>query len=132
MKRKRTEYKEKNYGGISSFIKGLIVSFILTFACIIIFAFIIKLAGLSDSVISPVNLGIKALSVFIGSYIFAKKSNKGLIKGITFAIFYTLLAFVLFSVLAGGFNVSFGLLLDVLFTSAVGGVAGILGVNTKK
>ena len=132
MNKKSKYYVEKNYGGIAAFVKGLIVAFIITFSCIILFAFIIKLACLNDSIISPINLVIKALSVFVGSFVFVKKSNRGLIKGVLFATVYTLVAFIIFSILVGSFNFSFGLVLDLLFTSAVGGFAGIIGVNTKR
>ena len=121
----------ENFGGVSRFIKGLIVSFIITFACIILFAFLIKWFDFSDKIISPVNLGIKALSVGFGTLIFARKSSKGILKGVLFALIYTLIAFLLFSALAGVFNFSFGLVLDLLFTALVGAIFGIFGVNIK-
>ncbi|MBQ9790882.1 MAG: TIGR04086 family membrane protein [Clostridia bacterium] len=123
---------EKTYGGLAAFTKGLIVAFIITFACIIAFALVIKMAGLPDSVITPVNLGIKALSVGIGSLMFSKRSSRGFLKGVLFATVYTTLAFVIFSVLAGEFCITVGLALDFAFTAIVGAIFGIVGVNTKK
>ena len=132
MAKYKTEYSDKKYGDAAAFLKGLIVSFIITFACVILFAFIIKWTDLSNSYISPINLGIKALSVGIGTLIFSRKSTRGIIKGFVFASFYTAVAFVLFSLLAGNFNFGVGLILDMLFTGIVGSIFGIIGVNTKK
>lgn len=122
----------KTYGGAASFIKGIIVSFIITFSLIIIFAFTIKWLTLNDSIISPVNLVIKGISIAIGSLIFTRKSTKGFLKGAIFGIIYTIIAFVLFSLLAGSISFNLGLLLDILFSVVIGSTMGIVGVNTKK
>ena len=129
----KTERKEKTAGGIFVLkcIKALMVSLIITFACIIIFAFIIKWANLPDSVISPVNLAIKGISVFSGALILTKRSTKGIFKGFLFAIIYTLVAFTIFSSLAGEFVLGLGLISDFAFAGVVGAIAGILGANLK-
>lgn len=132
MANSKSNVKDKKYGGIANFIKGLIVSFIITFACILIFAFVIKWFNLGDNTISPVNLGIKTISVAIGSFIFAKKSNNGLLKGAMFGFVYTFVAFVLFSLLAGTFSLNMGLVLDILCNMIIGAIMGIIGVNQKK
>ncbi len=114
------------------FIKGLIVSLIITFAAIIIFALIIKWANLSDSVITPVNLVIKAIAIAFGTIIFAKSGTGGLKKGLIFAVSYITLAFVVFSALSGAFSIGISLLLDYVFGAVVGAVVGIIKVNRKK
>ena len=125
-------YKEKNYGGVSGLIKGIIVSFIITFSSIILFAFLIKWFNFSDNIISPVNLAIKGISIVVGAYIFTRKGNKGIIKGGLFGLLYISIAFILFSLLAGTFNLNIGFVLDLLFGLIVGAVIGIIGANTKK
>ena len=122
----------KTYGGVASFVKGLIVSFIITFVGIIFFAFAIKWFELSDSVISPVNLVIKGVSIGLGTFIFVRKSRLGLLKGVLFSLTYTIVAFVLFSLLAGSFAFSVSLVIDLLFAMLVGAVFGIICVSTKK
>lgn len=122
----------KSYGGFASFTKGIIISFIITFSLIIIFAFSIKWLTLSDAIISPVNLVIKGLSIAVGSLIFTRKSTKGFLKGALFGIIYTIVAFVIFSLLAGEIAFNIGLLLDILFSVIIGSTMGIIGVNTKK
>ena len=130
----KTESKTVSVGGkiIFGYIKALMLSLIITFASIILFAFIIKWANLSDEIISPVNLVIKAISVFVGAFVFTRGQTKGIFKGFLFAVLYTLIAFVVFSSLAGGFVIGLGLIADLAFTGTVGAVAGILGVNLKR
>ena len=66
----KTQTKTKSEGLVKvlKYIKSLFVSLIITFGLIILFAFIIKWVDLPDAYITPVNLVIKALSVFFGSY----------------------------------------------------------------
>ena len=130
----KTEKKEVSVGTkiIFGYVKALMLSLIITFASIILFAFIIKWANLSDEVISPVNLVIKAVSVFVGAFVFTRGQTKGLLKGFLFAVLYTLVAFVIFSSLAGTFVLGLGLVADFAFTGLVGAIAGVVGVNSKK
>ena len=130
----KTDKKQRSAGSIFVFkyIKALMASLIITFALIIIFAFIIKWANLPDDVISPVNLVIKALSVFLGSLILTKAGNKGLLKGLLFGVVYTLASFTIFSALAGTFVLGLGIISDFAFAGVVGGIAGIVGANIKR
>lgn len=130
----KTQKKEFSIGGklIFRYIKALMLSLIITFASIILFAFVIKWTNLNDSVISPVNLVIKAGSVFVGAFAFTKGQKNGLFKGFIFAVLYTLVAFVIFSSLIGDFVLGLGIVLDIAFTGIVGAIAGIVGANIKR
>ena len=130
----KTEKKERSEGAIKilKYFKSLLISLIITFAAIITFAFVIKWANLPDSVITPVNLVIKAVSVFFGAMILTKGSTKGLLNGLIFALVYTLMAFTVFSILAGEFSLGLGLVADFGFTAIVGVIGGIIGVKIKK
>ena len=124
--------KTKNTNSIFQFVKALIISLIITFACIIVFAIVIKVAKLDDGVIVPVNMIIKAISILVGTIIFTKSREKGLIKGLIFAAAYTLLSFIIFSALAHEFVFNFSLILDFIFSMIVGAITGIIRVNAKK
>lgn len=113
------------------YLKGLIVSLIVSFALILVFALIIKLTNLPDGWIVPVNLIIKALSVAMGVVIYTKSRSGGLKKGVVMAISYVTLAFVIFSALSGGFSIGWELLIDYVFASVVGIIVGVIRVNTK-
>ena len=129
----KNEYKERTEGAVTIFkyFKAMLVSLIVTFACIIVFAFVIKYASLSDSVIAPVNLVIKGLSIFLGAITLTKGGSRGLLRGMFFAVIYTIIAFSIFSLLAGTFALGLGLVADFAFAVVVGGIGGMLGVNLK-
>lgn len=122
---------EQTSNNFFQFLKALIVSLLVTFLCIIIFALVIKFAKLSDKAIVPVNLVIKALSIIIGTIIFTKSRSGGLKKGVLFAISYISLAFIIFSALSGKFSFSINLVLDYVFGVIIGIVTGVIRVNTK-
>lgn len=130
----KTETKTRSEGKVQilRYVKSLFVALIITFACIIIFAFVIKWANLPDGVIGPVNLVIKAISVFFGALVLTKRGTKGLFNGIIFALVYTLISFVIFSLLAGGFVLGLGLVSDFAFNAITGAIGGAVGVNIKK
>ena len=132
----KTETQKQNEGlikqNIFRYLKALLVSLIITFACVILFAFIIKWASLPDKVISPVNMAIKAISVFFGAMVLTKNSTKGMLQGLLFAGLYTLLAFVIFSILAQKLTLGLGLVADLAFAVVVGAIGGMVGVNIKK
>lgn len=131
----KTETQKQNEGiikqNIFRYLKALFVSLIITFACIILFAFIIKWASLPDKVISPVNMAIKAISVFFGAFVLTRHSNKGLLQGLLFAGIYTLLAFTIFSILAQKLSLGLGLVADLAFALVVGAIGGAVGVGRK-
>ena len=130
----KTKNKEINVGAIAllKLIKGLFAALIITFAGVIIFAFTIKWASLDDSIIPSVNLGIKAISILLGVLIINKNANKKLINGVIFSILYTLISFIIFSLLAGNFVLGFGLIADFGFNIMVGAVASLLSAIKNK
>lgn len=123
--------QSKTVNDFVQYLKGLIVAMIITFACILIFALIIKFANLTDKFIVPVNLAIKALAISIGTIVYTKSKQGGLKKGIILAVSYITLAFVVFSALAGHFNFNLNLLIDYLFGIVVGVIIGVVRVNAK-
>lgn len=113
------------------YLKALIVSLIVSFAGILLFALIIKLTNISDGWIVPINLIIKAISVAVGMIIYTKSRSGGLKKGIILAVSYITLSFVVFSALSGDFSFSWTLILDYVFSILVGAIVGIIRVNKK-
>ena len=114
---------------VVSFLKGLIVSMLVSFALIILLALSLKWFSLDEKFISPINLAIKTISVIVGACIAVKGENRGLIKGVAFGLLYIVSAFVSFSVLAKSFSLDMGFVLDILFAGIAGGIVGIIKVN---
>lgn len=118
--------KLENKTDFLTFVKAAVVSVIITLALILAFAFVLKLTALSDSVITPVNLVIKAFSVVIGTLILTKNRQKGLIKGLGLGAAFTVLSFAIFSILNGAFVFNFGLFTDLAFNCVVGAITGVI------
>lgn len=118
---------------IISILKGSFIAIAISLVCILFFAFIIKLFGLGDAWLKPVNQAIKAVSILVGVFFgLGKIKDKGLVKGLIIGLIYTLLAFIVFSILNGSFCVDKTLLTDVLFGGIMGAICGVIFVNTKQ
>lgn len=108
-------------------LKGVITAIFVTLVGVLIFAFVIKMTGISSSAIRPVNQVIKSVSIFVGTLLGLKKNkSKGLVKGVLIGLFYAIISFVLFSILNKSFALNITLLIDIVFLSAIGAISGII------
>lgn len=112
-----------------NFLKGLIVSMLISFGLIILLVFCLKWFSFNEKYITSLNLAIKTISVLVGSSIAIKGESKGLVKGVCFGLLYIFVAFVSFSILAKTFSMDLSFLLDVVFSCLAGGLVGIIKVN---
>ena len=93
----------------------------------------LRFSDISEEVIKPVNQIIKIVSVLIGAYIGMKGCREmGLITGFFIGLFYTIVSFVVFSLLNGSFCFRSSLINDVIFGGIAGAISGILAVNLRK
>ena len=118
--------------GISKLILSALIAVIVSFGLILIFAMLIKWLGGSDSVITPVNVVIKLISIAVGVIIATKNGGRGLIKGIAVGAIYIIFSYVAFSALLGSFSLGLGNLWDLLFGVVSGGIIGIISNIIKK
>ena len=118
---------------ILSSIKGALISVCISLIAILVFAFVIKLTSLSEKAIRPINQVIKIVSIFFGTiYAIKKTRKKGLLTGIFVGLFYTVLAFVIFSLLNGKFDFGISLLIDIVFGIIIGSICGIICKSLSK
>ena len=114
-------------------LKGSLISVCVSLVAILLFAFIIKLTGMSKGLIKVINQIIKVLSIFLGTFfILRKNGQKGLLTGIAVGLLYTIIAFVAFSILNGKFAFDITLLIDIIFGAITGAICGAICVNLKK
>ena len=114
---------------VFDFFKGLLVAALLSLGLVIFAAFCLKWFSIGDEFIAPITLLIKGASVFVGALFAIKGHSKGLVKGVIFGLVYVVVAFIVFSVLAGTAVFGVSTILDVLFASLLGGIVGIVKVN---
>lgn len=114
-------------------LKGSLVALSISLVSILIFAFFIKYVAVPTNAIKPINQVIKGLSLLIGTFVALKKVDKmGLINGLLIGLAYTVLAFVVFSILDGHFEFTKSLVNDLLFGGLIGGVCGVIAVNFRR
>lgn len=114
-------------------IKGGMIALAVSLVGVLIFAFFIKYVAVPVEAIRPINQVIKGISLLVGTFIALKDINQmGLINGLLIGLLYTLLAFLVFSILDGNFEFSRALINDLLFGGIIGGICGIISVNFRK
>lgn len=133
MKLKTTKTEGDNRNFALSIIKGVLIGLSVALVGILIFAFVLRFTNISDKIITPVNQVIKGVSIFLGVFVGMKKhKEKGLLSGFLIGLFFTILAFLVFSILDGVFCFDKTFLNDIIFGSIIGGICGIICVNLKK
>lgn len=133
MKLKTTKTEGDNRNFALSIIKGVLIGLSVALVGILIFAFVLRFTNISDKIITPVNQVIKGISIFLGVFVGMKKhKEKGLLSGFLIGLFFTILAFLVFSILDGVFCFDKTFLNDIIFGSIIGGICGIICVNLKK
>ena len=92
-----------------------------------------NIVNISDLTIKIINQIIKGFSVLLGVFICLKNNKeKGLIKGAIIGAAYTLLSYLIFSILVASFSFSASIIYDMIFASIIGLICGIMFVNLKK
>ena len=116
----------KKGSSVLEVVKALIIAVILSLVLVLVAAFIIKLCNIKDGVIPVINQVIKGVSILLGCLVAIKNKQNSWLKGIVIGILYIALAYVIFSLLDGGFSVGLGILNDIALGSITGMVSGIL------
>ncbi|MBP3619704.1 MAG: TIGR04086 family membrane protein [Clostridia bacterium] len=130
----KTLNKEKSASNLAlSVLKGVLVGLCVSLVGILLFAFVLRFTSVSDKIISPVNQVIKGISIFAGVFVAMRKHKSlGLLNGLLIGFCYTIVAFLVFSILDGAFSFDKTFLSDLVFGSVIGAICGIICVNLKK
>ncbi len=133
MKAKTLKSEKQNSTAWLAIAKGVVCGLCVSLVGILLFAFILRFSSISDKVIAPVNEVIKGVSIFFGVFVGLRKYKKmGLLNGILIGFLFTVVAFLVFSLLDGTFSFDRTLLNDIVFGSIIGAICGIICVNLKK
>ena len=124
---------DKKKNSILKLLNGTTIAVCLTLILILLFALLIRFTGINDRVIFPVNQVIKIVSIFIGALIAMKGvKEKGLLKGIIIGFAYYVISYLTFSILQGSFAVNLSNLYDLVLTTIMGGLIGLIVVHMGK
>lgn len=101
--------------------RGILHSVIVSLILVFTFALIILVAGLPSSFIKPGAQIIKVLGIFWGVTVTLRHiENRGWLFGGLVGFVYTLLMFLIFSIIDSNFGITTGLLADILFACVIG------------
>lgn len=123
--------KKVNKNGFIDVARSLLYSIIISFGLILIFALILKISNIKESVNNFVFAGIKTVSILIGTFLGFKENKNGMVKGAVSGLLYILLSFLIFALISGFKNVELTWF-DVLTGIIAGLISGIITVNIKK
>lgn len=113
--------------------KGVAISYIFTFISFLIFAILLSTTNISDSYISGVISIISVMSILIGSATCTKKANsQGLIWGSIVGITYSLILYLISSLLFTDFSLPLSTFYLIVLSILFGAVGGIIGINLKR
>ena len=113
-------------------LRGALISVSLSLMLILLFALVIKFLNINESWILPINQIIKIVSIFVGTLFAFNNKTKGFIKGFAIGLIYTILSYLVFSILVGKFAFTLTSFSDMVFGGIIGGISGIIVVNIKK
>lgn len=109
-----------------------LIGVLVSLALVLISAFIIITFNLSSDLMDIFTTIIKIFSIFIAGIIGLKRPNNGYIRGGLFGVVYTIFAYIVFSLLNGGFAFGITLLNDIAIGLVAGIITGIVSVNIRK
>ena len=112
-------------------LKGILMALIITLVIILVFAAIVKLTEMSDGTIHFINQIIKAVSILCGC-LFGIREGKAFFKGIIIGTASMLIAYLIFTILAGTSLFTLSVLYELLFGAVCGGICGMIAGLIKK
>ncbi len=118
-------------GGILQVIKAVAVALVASVFLTAVFALVLRVCPLDSGWITIVAQILKGVALVVGVLLFVK-GEKGLLKGAVCGLFFSMLGYLTFAALGGGFALSWLILVELLLFLLVGGVAGLVAVNVKK
>ena len=108
-------------GVVGAHTRGTLYALVVTLAAVFLIALLVKFAGLSESVVRPLVLCVKAVAIFTGVYSALKSIEKrAWLHGGILGLVYTALAFVILSIIDSNFSITSGFLIETLFALLVG------------
>lgn len=118
---------------IKKIFKGVLISLVVSFVLLAVFAIVLTYTSVSENTIVPVIIVVTGISILVGTILESKKIVKnGIWLGGIIGLVYVLILYIISSLLNADFSIntqSFILILVAIFSGMIG---GIIGVNNRK
>ena len=123
----KEDSKKFNLSSMVNIIKASLIGVIISILLVLGFAFVLKFVDMGSGTISIIDQIIKIISIFVALTMLNKSNGDHLlIRGLLIGIMYSILTFVVFSALNGGFNINMAIFSDILFSTLVGGASAMI------
>ena len=122
---------EKTGGFGLNFFKGLLIGVSVCLAAILIFAFVLKFAEISEGWIKFINQVIKLFGITAACLV-GVKGEKGFLKGAAIGLAVVAVTYLLFGLISGSLTFGVSTLFEAGYGLICGSLAGILAANLKK
>lgn len=113
-------------------IKAVIIALILSLLLVLLAAFIIKIANLDTGLVAVFNQIIRSLSIFVACLFSLRLHGNGWLRGIIAGLLYSILAYVIFSLIGGGFSFDLTLLNNLVLGMVSGLISGIIAMLIRR
>ena len=120
-KRKENKNSKPQKAAVGKSIKGAVFALVVTVVCVLIFAVIVKQAGLSNEEIGAVNQTIKVVCIFLAALIASRNVSEGkILAGIMAGAIYVVLGYLTFSLIDGQFGDIMMMFADLVMGVVIG------------
>ncbi len=116
---------------ILNIVRGTLFSLLFSVVGVLILTIVAKYTEIADKPIMIINQIIKIVACTLGIFVGFRGEKGGFFVGLIVGLLYTVLSFLIFSLLSGGLNFSDVTIYDFLLGIACGVISGILAVNLK-
>ena len=117
---------------IAVYIKAVLIAVITTMVAVLLFAVVLKFLDISNTAILTTNQIIKIASILLACFIVNKKHKINMLKGLIIGITYTIIAYLVFSILSSDFGMDSRILYNLLFSAVIGLISGIIVKGIKR
>lgn len=111
--------------------RASLIALVISLLLVLIFALIVRLAGLDGTALTVGNYVIKAVAVLTGVLIGFRTPAAGAVKGGIVGVLFTLLAVFVFAAADGFKSANFNFA-DFLTTIVTGVISGVIAVNLPR
>lgn len=116
---------------ILQIVKAVLAAAIISMAGVLVFSLVMELCSLGSGAITPVNQVLKIIAIALGGIMFIR-GERGLLKGAVYGVAAVLVTYLLFSIIASSFSVTWLFVLEIALGAFVGAISGIIGVNIRR
>lgn len=124
---------EKSKINISSILKGVVFSYIVTFILVFILSIVYYFCDMSDKLMGIAVFAIGVLGVFLGAFLLSRTiSDKGMLHGGILGVIYCVILLILSFFINMEFTMGKGMIINIFSYIGSGMLGGIIGINNKK